>query len=305
MADTKATAVRGGAAAAAAGTPDDRAEETSRDGRARIYTIRCREGKWYVGKTKQPVVTRYAKHCDGTAAAWTKRYPPVELRPGSFLATPGGHDEDTTTLRLMRKHGVDNVRGGAFAAVDLPEHHLKTLSDLLRSEDGTCYRCGLPGHFVQACGKPAASGAAAAAAPAPAPPAVSRAAGAPASAWTVIMGIFRLAKAAAKSAPAKKRCCGRCRRPGHTRTTCYATTTAAGDVIPAPAKRACGRCRRPGHTRKNCYAATDSTGAALSAAPTRALPADDACLRCGRLGHWIADCHASTHRSGRGLPDKR
>ena len=127
-------------------------EDTATDGKKRIYTIRCREGKYYVGSTTKAVRVRYMEHVEGNdaAAAWTRKYAPVELLKCTFVETKP-LDEDTKTLELISAHGMDNVRGGTYIEVELPEHKRKTIEDMMKSRDSLCFRCGNAGHFASSC----------------------------------------------------------------------------------------------------------------------------------------------------------
>ena len=44
-----------------------------------IYVLKCRSGKYYVGKTKKTAMTRYKEHVAGRGCAWTCKYKPTEL----------------------------------------------------------------------------------------------------------------------------------------------------------------------------------------------------------------------------------
>ena len=101
--------VAGGLADSATGAPGG--NPAARPGPAEPGTrnVHLRAGgKWYVGKTHDPK-NRWRAHVSQSGSAWTRQFAPIELhlvKPMLFR-----HDEDTTTLDLMDKHGVDHVRG--------------------------------------------------------------------------------------------------------------------------------------------------------------------------------------------------
>ena len=43
-----------------------------------VYILRCRDGSLYTGYTTD-LMRRYAKHCAGTGAKYTKSHPPVSI----------------------------------------------------------------------------------------------------------------------------------------------------------------------------------------------------------------------------------
>ena len=56
---------------------------------------------------------------------------------------------DAITLKLMRQHGIEHVRGGRYCKVELDEEDRKDLQELLKPE--SCYLCHEVGHFFNEC----------------------------------------------------------------------------------------------------------------------------------------------------------
>jgi len=113
-----------------------------------LYVLQLENNKWYVGKTSD-VAKRFKEHQSGKGSAWTTVNKPlfiVESRP-----LKDAYDETNTTKELMKKYGIDNVRGGAHVQVSLPDHVEKTLSHEIRDASGKCFNCGLGGHFAGEC----------------------------------------------------------------------------------------------------------------------------------------------------------
>ena len=81
-----------------------------------VYTLELRDGKWYVGHSKD-LDYRIACHFDGEGAKWTKQHKPirvVDVQPGDTMI------EQLTTIAMMVQHGWQNVRGGPWCMVDMP-----------------------------------------------------------------------------------------------------------------------------------------------------------------------------------------
>lgn len=109
------------------------------------YVLALEGDKFYVGTTEQPE-QRFWQHFTGQGAAWTRKYPPIEVI--EFMM---GDHENELTLRLMRSVGVDQVRGGIYTQIELPEHQLNTIQDHMTHDTGCCFTCRRPGHFASQC----------------------------------------------------------------------------------------------------------------------------------------------------------
>lgn len=113
-----------------------------------IYVIQLRCGKYYVGKTTD-INRRYEEHKSGNGSSWTSKYKPIkimEVRP-----IKDEHDENNTTKDLMKKYGVDNVRGGSYTQVELPYYLKSALETEIRGNTDACFKCGKQGHFARYC----------------------------------------------------------------------------------------------------------------------------------------------------------
>lgn len=113
-----------------------------------LYILECEDNKWYVGKTTD-VQRRFRQHMEGKGSEWTREYAPLriaETRPITSI-----YDETNVTKDLMKKYGIDNVRGGAYTAVELPEETEDLIRHELRAANDSCYKCGKKGHFANQC----------------------------------------------------------------------------------------------------------------------------------------------------------
>lgn len=113
-----------------------------------IYVLRLETGKFYVGKSKN-VADRCKQHWGGNGSAWTKKYKPIAIEETVTGASP--FDEDKITKEYMAVHGIDNVRGGSYSAMNLSEFHRSVLKMELRTAHDLCMRCGRASHFMKDC----------------------------------------------------------------------------------------------------------------------------------------------------------
>jgi len=115
-----------------------------------VYTARLQDGKYYAGKSSEPD-RRFLEHKYGNnhASEWTKKYKAVELLETKPMTSE--HDETKITIDLMKKYGIDNVRGGPWTSVVLTENEKSLIRKLIHSESDECYGCGQNDHFVKEC----------------------------------------------------------------------------------------------------------------------------------------------------------
>ncbi len=121
--------------------------------RTTVYILKLAEGKWYVGKSVDPV-KRYLQHLEGRGAAWTRRYPPLALRWTFPDVSP--FEEDKKTKEMMSIFGIENVRGGAYVTNTLAAEQVRSLKKELWGSLDRCMRCGGAGHFAAKCPMPQA-----------------------------------------------------------------------------------------------------------------------------------------------------
>jgi predicted GIY-YIG superfamily endonuclease len=246
-----------------------------------IYILRLRSPpgeppRYYVGSAVD-YEDRVRAHFAGAGAAFTKKYPPVELVE---VRAGDRYDEEAATRRLMAERGIEFVRGGAYTRVQLPPEDVFTLQHEIWAAAGRCTNCGRDNHFVATCLAPlkqvpsptalapAVPRATHAAPPAPAP--AAPAAQAPAAPQTPA--------AQAPAAPHELKInlinenklnpgCSRCGRKGHEADKCYTKTENIN----------CENCGRRGHRAASCYSSAP-------AGPSRR------CHRCGYTGHARPFC---------------
>jgi len=111
-----------------------------------IYGLACAHGRYYVGRCSNK--SRIDDHFRGIGAEWTKKYKPHHQL---FIEEGDRFDEDKHVLRLMSEYGIDNVRGGTFSRIVLPQSDLDAIERMMRGANDLCFNCGQPGHFVSQC----------------------------------------------------------------------------------------------------------------------------------------------------------
>jgi predicted GIY-YIG superfamily endonuclease len=113
-----------------------------------IYILRLEGGKYYVGKSKDPM-KRYQEHLRGEGSAWTKRYKPIGV--DRIVSQANSFDEDRYTKEYMSKYGIENVRGGSYCEIELDNFQIETLQIEIWGANNKCKRCGRSGHFIKNC----------------------------------------------------------------------------------------------------------------------------------------------------------
>ena len=113
-----------------------------------IYCLKLQHGKYYVGKTTNPMI-RIAEHFDGYASEWTRIYRPLYVY--TIIHNCDEFDEDKYTKMAMSHFGIDNVRGGSYSQVVIPRHVRAVLENEIRGANNACFRCGQVGHFANTC----------------------------------------------------------------------------------------------------------------------------------------------------------
>ena len=113
-----------------------------------LYVIQCEKGKYYVGKTVD-VMRRFEEHKNGKGSAWTSKYKPIKLIECHPMTSE--HEENNVTKDMMKKYGIEHVRGGTFTQVTLPDAVVSVLQMEIRGTADMCYKCNLVGHFANRC----------------------------------------------------------------------------------------------------------------------------------------------------------
>ena len=114
-----------------------------------IYVLQLNENKYYIGKTYKHILERYMEHCRGEGSAWTRKYPPIALIEEHINVSE--FEEDKITKQYMAKYGIENVRGGAYCRMNMPDSLVKLLYREIWHAQHKCLECGSNQHFVSKC----------------------------------------------------------------------------------------------------------------------------------------------------------
>ncbi len=114
-----------------------------------IYVLLCEGNHYYIGKTERKIEKRIDEHFRTNGSYWTKKYKPLKVV--ETIQSNDKMDEDKYTKKYMLLYGIENVRGGTYTEMILPEYKLKCLQDELCTIDNLCFRCKRSGHFANQC----------------------------------------------------------------------------------------------------------------------------------------------------------
>jgi predicted GIY-YIG superfamily endonuclease len=113
-----------------------------------IYILKLENDKYYVGKTNN-LELRLKNHFKNNGSLWTKRYKPQEIL--EIINNCDEFDEDKYTIKMMKKHGIDNVRGGSFCKFILSNDNINTIKQMIIFNSDKCYICEKEDHFGNKC----------------------------------------------------------------------------------------------------------------------------------------------------------
>jgi cellular nucleic acid-binding protein len=98
-----------------------------------IYVLQLSHYKFYIG----------------IGSAWTKKFKPIFIK--EVIKMTSKFDEDNYTKEYMQKYGINNVRGGSYANIELNRMQKYTLQQEIRSAGDLCFKCGSSNHFIANC----------------------------------------------------------------------------------------------------------------------------------------------------------
>ena len=113
-----------------------------------IYVLKIEKGKYYIGKSFNPL-KRFNEHLIGKGAQFTKKYQPLQIE--KIYENASNYDEDKYVKKYMNDYGIDNVRGGSYSNEFLTNCERKLISKELKTANDICYTCGNNGHFAKYC----------------------------------------------------------------------------------------------------------------------------------------------------------
>ena len=113
-----------------------------------VYALKLAGGKYYIGKSDN-LDKRLESHFAGSGAAWTREHPPIKVV--ETRENVSRFEEDKMTKEYMEKYGIDNVRGGAYTQVELPDESRESLQREIRGASDVCFKCNRHGHWASQC----------------------------------------------------------------------------------------------------------------------------------------------------------
>ena len=115
-----------------------------------VYTLLLENNKIYVGETRRPVIERFMEHKHrNNGAGWTSLHSPVDIL--DIKPNVDEFEETFQTIRMMKKYGIYNVRGGPFSKVTLTDEQLRMIEILFQTIDNRCVGCNSVVHFISDC----------------------------------------------------------------------------------------------------------------------------------------------------------
>lgn len=113
-----------------------------------IYILYLECNKYYVGMTIN-INFRLNNHFNNNGSYWTIKYKPISIYKIYYDCSI--FDEDKYTIEMMSKYGIDNVRGGSFTRINLPDDEIRIITKMINNAKGKCFNCYLPGHYSNKC----------------------------------------------------------------------------------------------------------------------------------------------------------
>lgn len=230
-----------------------------------IYLLKLEQGKYYVGKSKDPI-NRFEDHINGNGSVWTTKYKPVELV--KTFENCDEFDEDKYTKIFMNQYGINNVRGGSYVQVELDDQTVKLLEREMRSANNICFKCGSKEHYILEC-----------------PNKLTKSNTSTTCYKCGRTGHYAnncFAQSHINGGEISKLTCYRCGRTGHSANDCFAKFDVDGNSITNSIRqRPCVGCGLKGHKLDTCNVQTKNV-----------------CTRCGRDDHWKITCTAKQDING-------
>jgi len=152
-----------------------------------IYILKLENHNYYIGRTNS-LEKRFNEHYEGRGGEYTKKYRMKSIK--KIIENVDPNDLDKYVIKYMNKYGIDRVRGGSFSSIKLSAQQISALNNygvksikqsnietcnirdkecnknkiqtkepkqdkvlkvIIRNANGTCYRCGRDGHYIQQC----------------------------------------------------------------------------------------------------------------------------------------------------------
>ena len=113
-----------------------------------IYILKCKNNKYYVGKTSN-IDTRLLDHGNNNGSSWTIIHKPIDVL--ELIKSDDPYDEDKYVIKYMDKYGIVNVRGGSYSKFKLPKSTILDLIKQIAHASDKCMKCLQKGHYMSDC----------------------------------------------------------------------------------------------------------------------------------------------------------
>jgi len=165
--------------------------------------------------------------------------------------------------------GINNVRGGSYVAVQLPEYQLDALQHELKTSNDKCFKCGKIGHYAIDC-----------------------------YATPYNNGTIKTAQMRVNY-----------RSKNYKNNDSYDDSDDDfyddSDDDSDDSDNKCYRCGRIGHYASSCYANTKKQNSkSYNPKANTYYVKTNTCYKCGREGHYATECYAKQHVKGYKLNNK-
>lgn len=214
-----------------------------------IYILLCESNKYYIGKTERQITDRIKEHFNGNGCEWTRKYKPLKLI--EQIQNGDNFDEDKYTKKYMKKYGIDNVRGGTYAQVVLPEYSRLALKNELCTASNLCFRCNRSGHFINKCyATTKADGSSIYD--------EENSEGSSEESWEEVLSVENFSK----EFTSKNNGGTKSEKKGSFLSKIFINTIKIAELVTKEStkRKVCFRCGRFGHFEDKCYASFDNTG---------------------------------------------
>lgn len=120
-----------------------------------IYVLQLGDSKKYVGSTR--CFTTELRHMinDNVVSSWVREHGfkaihclfPMDNEKDLLK------EEETIMYDMMRKYGIENVRGGAFNNIDMTNEEVEVVMKIIGHRHDVCLKCGSSKHYAVDCEK--------------------------------------------------------------------------------------------------------------------------------------------------------
>jgi predicted GIY-YIG superfamily endonuclease len=115
-----------------------------------VYILKCVDGKYYVGITKQlNFLERLKSHFLGTGSSWTQKYKPIQVIESYYENDK--FQEHLWFLKTCDKYGIENVRGASYVNILMSKLEILCITKEINNALDKCFICRNEGHYSKEC----------------------------------------------------------------------------------------------------------------------------------------------------------